>query len=71
MSNKQQKAVEWLINEMQKTYVFNQDDFNMFKQAKELEKQQIIDAWVDGINSLSEIDEKKLAEQFYNETYEQ
>ena len=61
MSNKQQTAVDWLINEMQKTYVFNQDDFNMFKQAKELEKQQIIDAWVDCINSLIEIDEKKLA----------
>lgn len=33
-------AVEWLENEMQKTYAFNQNDFDMFKQAKELEKQQ-------------------------------
>lgn len=33
-------AVEWLENEMQKTYAFNQNDFDMFKQAKELEEQQ-------------------------------
>ena len=37
-------AVEWLMEEMQKTYIFNQDDFYMFKQAKEMEKQQIIEA---------------------------
>ena len=37
-------AVEWLMEEMQKTYIFNQDDFDMFKQAKEMEKQQIIQA---------------------------
>lgn len=29
-------AVEWLFDEMQKTYIFNQDDFDMFKQAKEM-----------------------------------
>lgn len=37
-------AVEWLMEEMQKTYIFNQDDFDMFKQVKEMEKQQIIEA---------------------------
>ena len=35
-------AVEWLMEEMSKTYIFNQDDFDMFKQAKEIEKEQII-----------------------------
>jgi hypothetical protein len=38
-------AVEWLMEEMQKTYIFNQDDFDMFKQAKEMEKQQITEAF--------------------------
>ena len=38
-------AVEWLEEEMSKTYIFNQDDFDMFKKAKEMEKQQIIDAF--------------------------
>jgi len=35
-----QTAVEWLMEEMSKTYIFNQDDFDMFKQAKEIEKHQ-------------------------------
>ena len=38
-SNKQ-TAVEWLMEEMSKTYIFNQDDFDMFKQAKEMDKKQ-------------------------------
>ena len=33
-----QTAVEWLMEEMSKTYIFNQDDFDMFKQAKEMEQ---------------------------------
>jgi hypothetical protein len=40
-----QTAVEWLEEEMSKTYIFNQDDFDMFKKAKEMEKKQIIDAF--------------------------
>lgn len=59
-------AVEWLENEMQKTYIFNQNDFDMFKQAKELEKQQIIDAYRDSRYSLIS---KEDAEQYYNETF--
>jgi hypothetical protein len=35
-----QTAVEWLMEEMSKTYIFNQDDFDMFKQAKELTQKQ-------------------------------
>lgn len=34
-------AVEWLLEEMQKTYIFNQNDFDMFKKAKEMEQEQI------------------------------
>jgi hypothetical protein len=58
-------AVEWLENEMQKTYIFNQDDFDMFKKAKEMEKQQIIDARVK-----KPLDTEWLeAEQYYKETF--
>lgn len=69
-------AVEWLLEEMQKTYIFNQDDFDMFKKAKEIEKQQIIDAWLKGVEDegnphghtyfYGEID---LAKKYYNETF--
>ena len=45
MSNKKETPVRWLFEEMQKTYIFNQDDFDMFKKAKEMEskKQQKYD----------------------------
>lgn len=37
--NEKFTAVEWLLNEMQKTYIFNQDDFDMLKKAKQMEVQ--------------------------------
>jgi hypothetical protein len=43
MKDKQQTAVEWLIGEMSKKYIFNQDDFDIFKQAKEMELDQKIE----------------------------
>ena len=45
MSNKKETPVRWLFEEMQKTYIFNQDDFDMFKKALQMEslKQQKYD----------------------------
>ena len=64
----EQSAVEWLENEIQKKYVFNQDDFDMLKQAKEMEKQQIIDAYSEAyVNGL--MNDNLSAEQYYNETF--
>ena len=37
----------------------------LFKQAKEMEKQQIIDAWEDGQNSFS----TRTPKQYYKETF--
>lgn len=44
---------------------------NLFEQAKEMEKEQIIDAFWNGDNSdcTSEQNAKEFAEQYYNETY--
>lgn len=69
-----QTAVEWLFEEMQKTYIFNQDDFDMFKQAKEMEKQQIIDAIERGFDDGcffmdSGKTEIKNGEHYYNKTF--
>jgi hypothetical protein len=63
-----QTAVEWLMEEMSKTYIFNQDDFDMFKQAKEMEKQQIIDAYQQGFNN-AYFNNPLSKEQYYNETF--
>ena len=69
-------VVEWLENEMQKTYAFNQNDFDMFNQAKEMEKQQIIDARVNGVVEGIDIGSNHITENisknheiYYNETF--
>jgi hypothetical protein len=65
-------AVEWLIEEMSKTYIFDQYDFDMFKRAKQMEKQQIIDAHGNqtkkspGISNYTYI---LTGEEYYNQTF--
>jgi hypothetical protein len=66
MKNKIMTAVEWLVEQMKLDELFNADYF--IKQAKEMEKEQIIDAASDHCyptRELARID----AEQYYNETY--
>ena len=68
MSNKQ-TAVEFL----EKQYYDN--DYNIFQedfeQAKEMEKEQIIETWHNGYNNQSPmIDEDNCGQQYYTETYE-
>ena len=66
----QQTAVEWLMELWE-----NQEPFErfilpeQFEQAKEMEKQQIMKANVDGFNECANYEEKT-SEQYYNETYE-
>ena len=59
------------MEEMSKTYIFNQDDFDMFKQAKEMEKQQIKDSFGVGcqVESTRLIGYHEMSEQYYAETY--
>jgi hypothetical protein len=57
-----QTAVEWLMQKMMHT-----DGFNPYiEQAKEMERQQIIEAYIQGSISLTA---KAEAEQYYNETF--
>lgn len=68
-------AVERLLENLKQVLPINQmNDIviqDLFKQAKEIEKQQIIDAFWNGDNTdcLSEQNAKEFAEQYYNETY--
>ena len=60
-------SIEWLIEEMSKygyahTFKLYQ---RQVEQAKEMHKQEIIDAWEDGHDSFS----TRNAEQYYNETF--
>jgi hypothetical protein len=69
---KQVTAVEWLEEEI-RYYISNDDRlFYMFKKAKEMEKQQIKDAYMGGTAQFANdarIDYPKTAEQYYNETF--
>jgi hypothetical protein len=60
-------AVEWLYERLERmiprTALYNMDKEDYFKQAKEMEKKQIIDAkdcW---------FEDERDGEQYYNETY--
>ena len=63
---KQQTAVEWLVDKLLKGEFINDTDF-LIEKAKEMEKQQIIDANLDGQSLVS--CKYEYAEQYYNETY--
>jgi hypothetical protein len=66
-----QTAVEWLAEELKKG-VFNNDVsfYDLIDKAKELEKQQIINAYDLGMGHYGGANRRSDAEQYYNETYE-
>lgn len=62
-------AVEWLYKNLLDNPISNEDviyNINIFEQAKEMEKQQIIDAYWGSSNFDSEAKE---GEKYYNETF--
>jgi hypothetical protein len=65
-----QTAVEWLEEQM-KTWSdlprWQRDE--IIQQAKQMEKEQIIDAYWNGTIDLKKNEALKIAEQYYNETF--
>jgi hypothetical protein len=75
MRNKQ-TAVEWIYERLERMIprdaIYNIDKREYFKQAKQMEKEQIKDAFTDGcIGELYEINAYYTSEKYYNETYNQ
>jgi hypothetical protein len=68
---KTQTAVEWLANELYEKFEMRGDGLlydDILKQVKEMEKQQIIDAYASGyIDGVAQ--NKITAEQYYNDTF--
>jgi hypothetical protein len=62
-------AVEWLVDKLLKGEFIN-DTESLIEQAKEIEKQQIIDAYMEASPRLEDII-KESAEQYYNKTFKQ
>jgi len=65
---KKQTAVEFAVEKLEKFIPSGNQIaiFSILQQAKEMEKQQIIDAWMDGMEGILH---KIAAEQYYNETF--
>jgi hypothetical protein len=64
MESVKQTAVEWLVDELLSGRVLLP---HLIDQAKEMEKQQIIDACYEGVDYETSI--YKNPEDYYNETY--
>ena len=67
-----QTAVEWFFSELERMqYFIGNDMLESLKQAKEMEKQQIIDAFVEcwKANMPDGFECKLSAKQYYNETF--
>ena len=69
MSNNKQTAVEWLYIKIKQHCDVDAVPNNILEQAKEIEKQQIINAHLTGLIRPLEIEATKQAEQYYNEEY--
>jgi hypothetical protein len=69
-TEKQQTAVEWLVNELRNGKEFNDE---LIEQAKEMEKEQIIESYCQGCADIikdEDIFPRETSEQYYKETYE-
>ena len=63
-----QTAVEWLemeIVKLETKYAIVGEIYELCEQAKEMEKEQIIDAWEKGYHNFSKLS----PEDYYNETF--
>jgi len=73
MENKQ-TAVEWVFDKIIRCYE-EEEWSRLIEQAKEMEKEQIIDAWNDGYEKGLRVREEKIinpvfdAETYYDDTY--
>lgn len=65
----QQTAVEWLIEQLWNNKQLERFPTNEYQQAKQMEKEQILDAIVINQNGLLRRKTIIEAEQYYNETY--
>jgi hypothetical protein len=70
-----QTAVEWIYERLERmiprTAIYDMDKREYFKQAKQMEKEQIKDAFTDGcIGELYELNAYYTSEKYYNQTYE-
>jgi len=72
MSNKQQTAVDIAFEKLTNQGLLVTRDYKnlvVYREAKEMEKEQIIDAHLTGLIYPLEMEATKQAKQYYNQTY--
>ena len=62
-----QTAVEWLESRLIQDNIFSKEEYELFDQAKEMEKHQIVNSYEDGYSDSDNTFE--LNKQYYNETF--
>jgi hypothetical protein len=63
-------SIEWFFNELQRMqYFIGNDMLQAYKQAKEMHKQEIIDAVSYGNKNELMASQEMFAEQYYQETF--
>jgi hypothetical protein len=70
MKTPEQTAVEWLEQQFIALQNYGINEFGLFEQAKEIEKEQIMDAHLAGQNSAEEIDGENELLYFKNTFHE-
>ena len=68
-NNKQQTAVEWLVNQMIENYHLTDESYYDFNRAKEMEKEQILDAYECGFESEHDARIPQSSMRYYKQTY--
>ena len=68
-NNKQQTAVEWLYNELLNSEPNILEWNKLLEQAKEMEKEQILDAYECGFESEHDARIPQSSMRYYNENY--
>lgn len=66
---RQQTAVEWLHNQLIKTWYDAETSKELLEKAKQMEKEQIVDAFYEGMQANTFDQNKGRALMYYNETY--
>ena len=67
--SKQQTAVDWLFEQIPFQWSSKKAAYDVYNKAKQMEKEQIEDAWRAGVELGCKIDDPRSAEEYYNKTY--
>jgi hypothetical protein len=62
-------AVEWIVEQFNSEEFIYRDRTNIIQQAKEMEKQQVNNAFHQDRDSLSHYEDGSAFEEYYNETF--